>query len=181
MGRVLLTGFYGRGNAGDEAILQCLYEALAPQHAVAIATHPADTHPSHRDWYPYNACVLVDEGSIGRMLEWDPDALVIGGGGLPPAFGAHLALTMRLLGRPTLLVGTDNLDLSLPNPEPLVLRDYMAGFRIVSLRYERGVQATRALGGEAEHGADWVFLLPTGPVAMAAGQERAPAAGTAHP
>lgn len=163
MARILLTGFYGRGNAGDEAILQCLHEALRPHHEVGIAVHPADTHPDFRRWYPYDQSTLVDETAIGRLLDYDPDALVIGGGGLSPGFGAHLALTMRLLGRPTVLAGTDNLDLCMRGGDPAALRDYMRGFRYIGLRYEAGLEATRALGVEASFGADWAMALPMAP------------------
>jgi polysaccharide pyruvyl transferase WcaK-like protein len=161
--RVLVSGFFGRGNAGDEALLQCVYEALSPVHEVGIALHPADTHRDCRSWYPYKDCTLIDEAAIGALLAWDPDALLIGGGGLSPGFGAHFALTMRLLGRPTVLAGTDNLDLCLANPAPEAFRDYMDGFRYIGLRFEAGLQATRALGVEAALGADWAYGLLIAP------------------
>jgi polysaccharide pyruvyl transferase CsaB len=49
--RVLLSGYYGFGNAGDEAVLQCLVSALAeawPElHPVALSADPADTERQH--------------------------------------------------------------------------------------------------------------------------------------
>ena len=186
MARVLVCGFYGRGNAGDEAILQCIYETLRPAHEVGIALHLTDTHPGFREWYPYDDCTLLDDSTVGPMLEWGADALLIGGGGLSPGHGAHLALTMRMLGRPTLLAGTDNLDFCLEsagtpiplarfdcfatqfrdclaNPDPSAFAAYMADFRYLGLRFTAGLERTCALGAAPALGADWAFALPTTP------------------
>jgi len=163
MGRILVSGFYGRGNAGDEALLQCLYEILSPHHEVAIAIHPGDSRPGFHGWYPYDRCRLLDETAIGHLLEYEPDGVVVGGGGLSSAFSAHLVLTARYLGAATALVGTDNHDLVREGPGPLAFRDYMAGFRYVGLRFGIGVRATRAIGVPAEHGADLAFMLHAAP------------------
>ncbi len=49
--RVLLSGYYGFGNAGDEAVLQCLVTALSeawPElRSVALSADPADTERRH--------------------------------------------------------------------------------------------------------------------------------------
>jgi len=49
--RVLLSGYYGFGNAGDEAVLQCLVGALSEAwsdfHPVALSADPADTERRH--------------------------------------------------------------------------------------------------------------------------------------
>jgi hypothetical protein len=161
MARIMLAGFFGRGNAGDEALLQCAYEAISPHHQVLIGVPPRDAHPQAPGWYPYDSATLVDDSCVGPMLEAGAEALVIGGGGLPPAFAADLALTMRLLGRPTALVGTDNLDLVDQPRVPESLRGYLAGFDFLSLRFRSGVEATRLLGVPAHHGGDWAFALGT--------------------
>jgi len=163
VGRILIAGFSARGNAGDEAVLQCLYETLQPHHEVMIAVHPLHSHRDFRNWYPYDRCELVDETVVSSVLNRPLDGMVIGGGGLPPAHAAHLALTTRFLGFPTVLAGTDNSDLVRDDAAPLAFRDYMAGFHAIWLRYGSGVAATRRLGIAAEHGADWAFSLEEAP------------------
>ncbi|MGK7868091.1 polysaccharide pyruvyl transferase family protein [Falsiroseomonas sp. E2-1-a20] len=171
MARIALAGFFGRGNAGDEALLQCTYEALSPHHEVAIGANATASHPAFRSWYPYDGCRIYDDASIGAWLALGAQATVIGGGGLHVGFAAHLALATRFAGGRTVLAGTDALDFLKRTEVERSVLGYLDGFDLVALRFRAGVEALRRLGLErVQLGADWAFALR-----MAAAPEQRPA------
>lgn len=160
MTRVALAGFFGRGNAGDEALLQCIYEALSPHHEIAIGASATASHAAFRSWYPYDGAKLFDDASIGAWLSLGAQATVIGGGGLHVGFAAHLALATRFAGGRTVLAGTDALDFLKRTEVERSVLDYLRGFDLVTLRFRAGVEALQRLGVDrVQLGADWAFGL----------------------
>ena len=81
MTRVLISGYYGFGNTGDEAILVALLSdlrALRPDAIVTVVSgNPADTELE----YGVEAVHWQHVGAIARAAE-QADAMILGGGGL---------------------------------------------------------------------------------------------------
>jgi polysaccharide pyruvyl transferase CsaB len=106
--KLLLLGYFGFGNAGDEAILAAEVTALrdalgADTEFVVVSGDPAYTLTTHG----LSAISRTDLAAIARDLR-TCDALVAGGGSLlqdvtsarPVAFYAGLMLLARALGKP---------------------------------------------------------------------------------
>ena len=51
---LVVTGFFARGNCGDEALLQCAFEAFEATHDLIVSVDEHGAYPGFWDWYPYN-------------------------------------------------------------------------------------------------------------------------------
>lgn len=75
-----VVGFLGRGNAGDEAMFQCIHEAFSPDFDIVAVVDKLGACPGFWDWYPYTHCGLVHVGDIHHFIQ--PMAGLIVGGGI---------------------------------------------------------------------------------------------------
>lgn len=111
--RLLMVGYFGFGNAGDEAVLAAEVEALRAELGPAteflvVSGSPADTRARHG----LSAVRRGDAPGLLRALR-GCDALVAGGGSLlqdvtsarPVAFYGGLMLAARAVGRPVFAYG----------------------------------------------------------------------------
>jgi polysaccharide pyruvyl transferase CsaB len=76
--RAILCGYYGMGNAGDEALLVCLLQSL-PDHIepIVLSKNPTET----QDRYPVKACDRWDLKAVTREMR-QADFFIWGGGSL---------------------------------------------------------------------------------------------------
>ena len=82
--RIALTGYYGFGNAGDDAILQSIVGTIRssdPAAELTVITYPGGDLDAVRRLAPVDAVDGADLESIDRTLR-EADRLVVGGGGL---------------------------------------------------------------------------------------------------
>ena len=76
--RVILCGYYGMGNGGDEALLASLLQMLpASVEPIVLSGNPQET----RDRYQVNAVPRKSLGAVLSALR-DADAFIWGGGSL---------------------------------------------------------------------------------------------------
>ena len=119
---ILVAGYYGFGNTGDEAILQAILEGLRESSPgaspIVVSGNPASTTAQHR----VDAVEWRDVGAISQAVE-RCDLVIVGGGGLfqdhwgfdtetlltPDHYGitfyAGPAALAALFGKPLALVG----------------------------------------------------------------------------
>lgn len=156
-----VLGFLGRGNVGDEAIFQCIYEAFRDKFDIVVAV---DEHGARRgwwDWYPYNELERIHQGNI-HFFEKRLAGLIVGGGGLGLGFGASQVIVARGAGTPTAFAGTDHTHtIEMPLDAVESTRRYYDLFDYVSLRSRVSVEWARRDGIEVHLGADWAFNLVT--------------------
>lgn len=171
---VVIAGFYGRGNCGDEALFQTIYETFAPDFDVIVAVDSFGAVEGFQHWYPYNRCEIRHQCDLDLFDEGRPIvAMMIGGGGLAVGFAANLVFEARARGIPTFISGVDLPGLDMPGcdpPDRRVVRGrqvidagqmkaYLSGFSQVMVRTHHGLDICRQLGVEAEYGADWAIRL----------------------
>ncbi|MGH7244133.1 MAG: polysaccharide pyruvyl transferase family protein [Phycisphaerales bacterium] len=153
----MLVGFYGRGNCGDEALLQSTYELYKDEFNITIAVDEYGAHPKYREWYPYNRCLVVHQ-TWNSEFEQDREyaGLIIGGSGLN---GATLVAAARSRGIPTILAGIDFPLGSNYAKDP-------DGFRTYLNLYDRIITRTRVAKEQFDRvkwdvslGADWAWHL----------------------
>ena len=103
MARILVSGYYGHGNAGDEAILAALTAGLADHELTVLSGDPAATRAEHG----VEAMPRQSLGAIVRALR-STDLVISGGGSLlqdatgPRSVPYYLGVLWlaRRLGRP---------------------------------------------------------------------------------
>jgi len=167
MGRALISGYYGFGNAGDEAILAGLVEgfrALAPELALTVLSgHPAATEAEH-------GVHAMSRGfrSAHTALR-AADLFVSGGGGLiqdatswrSPLYYLKLLEMARRRGLPIACIGHSVGPLRRWWVRALTRRA-LEKVGVLAVRDHRSVEILRGLGlrREVEVTADLAFLLP---------------------
>jgi len=165
--RALVSGYYGFGNAGDEAILAGLIQGfrdLAPEIELTVLSgDPPSTTAEH-------AVVAVPRGlsSVRRSLGLS-DLLISGGGGLlqdvtswrSPLYYLAILEMARRARRPVAFIGQSLGPLRRPWVRALVRRA-LSGVHAVGLRDRPSLELFRQLGlsSPAEVTADLAFLLP---------------------
>jgi hypothetical protein len=103
--RIVLAGFFGRGNCGDEALLQSAYQAFAPDFDITISVDLTGSFNGFWDWYPYNQSEIIHQcdNSIGNRYS----AYIVCGGGLPIGFVENQIMSARMSGVKTYCLSVD--------------------------------------------------------------------------
>ena len=158
--QVVLSGFFGRGNAGDEALLQAQYERLAAGFGIIISVDERGAHDGFWNWYPYDRCRIVHQGNLAVLGESDVIGIHVGGGGLPHGFNAAQVVHARSLGKPAFLTGIDARPAA-STAAATALRGYLGLFDFVSVRSAAAWRKMATLAPACHHGADWAIALPT--------------------
>jgi polysaccharide pyruvyl transferase WcaK-like protein len=157
---IVLSGFFGRGNCGDEAILQAQYERLSPRYDLVISVDQHGAYDGFWNWYPYNCCQVVHQGNLSIIGHKLVIALHVGGGGLPYGFNAAQVIHARSVDKPVFLTGVD----AIPPVSPAAaaaLQSYFAMSGFVSVRSTGAWKTMMKLTSDCQLGADWAIALPT--------------------
>jgi hypothetical protein len=166
-----LAGFFARGNCGDEALLQCICEAMQDEFDFVISLDEHGAYRGYWDWHPYSQFRRTHQtdNALFDRLE-NAAGLLVGGGGLPLGFAANQVFSARAHGLPTALAGVDFIH----GPEsPMrrnpshqksfcgAARQYADLFDFRALRSQKSFDKARGAGLDYVHGADWALRLPT--------------------
>jgi polysaccharide pyruvyl transferase WcaK-like protein len=103
---IVVRGFFGRGNCGDEALLQTIYDLFHERYKIAISTELHDAHPVFRNMHPYDKCEIVN--CENRIIFKRPDiaGFILGGGGLGLGLGWNQYFVAKRRGVPVIHIGT---------------------------------------------------------------------------
>lgn len=163
---IVVSGFWGRGNTGDEAMLQQLYEFLSPVFPVTLSLDRHGAYDGFWNWYPYDCCPTVHQLDVGPVEADRAAALHIGGGGLGLSFNGAQLLHAILANVPVLIAGIDfpsaagDAYLRERSRAELITRH----LSFVSLRTRWSYERYSMMSGNGHLGADWAWDLPTGDV-----------------
>jgi hypothetical protein len=156
--KIVLCGFFGRGNAGDEAFLHVQHALLSPHFDIAIAVEQAGAHRRFRKWYPYSNTEVWNFDEVNRVYDRDVLGINIGGGSLPFASHGHFLLSALDAGKKTLITGVDSsarADADATDIRP----DIYSRLSYFSVRNKKSLKLLRAADIKVEHGADWALGL----------------------
>lgn len=105
--KLVVRGFYGRGNCGDEALLQSLYELFGDKYQLTIATELGDANKDVLyNMHPYNQSDVIN--CENRLIFKNPGVagFILGGGGLGLGFGMNQYIVAKRRGVPVVHIGT---------------------------------------------------------------------------
>ena len=157
---LILSGFFGRGNCGDEALLQVQFEQFSPDYDIVVSVDERGAYDGFWNWYPYDRCRIVHQGNLGIVAEESVIGLHVGGGGLPHGFNAAQVVRARSYDKPVFLSGVD----AAPPVSPEAARAvafYYQLFEFVSVRSAGSGEIMRSLKADCHLGADWALGLKT--------------------
>lgn len=159
--KFVLCGFFGRGNAGDEAFLHVQHALLSPHFEMAIVVEKSGAHRDFASWYPYKDCEVWSFDEVDRLYDSAVYGLNIGGGSLPFAYHGQYLLSALDSGKKTLMTGIDA-SIRPDTPGEAIRRAVYDQVDYFSVRTEKSYQVLRKAGIEVSHGADWALgLEPT--------------------
>jgi len=159
--KVVMAGFYGRGNCGDEALAQRLYEFLSERYKVMISLSRTGAHKDYAKWYPYKDAPVIERSGVGGVLSSDIKGIVVGGGGLHACTAAEHVLGVKSIGGKAIFAGSDMHDLLGSNGNG-IFRHHLSLFDLISLRYPEAYPVLEGYGLKNLHlGSDWAVDLPT--------------------
>lgn len=154
-----ILGFLGRGNSGDEAILQCIYETFVARFDIVLVVDEREARDGYWNWYPYSECQRVHIGDI-HFFEKRLAGLLVGGGGLGLGYGAAQVLVAKGAGTPVALAGVDHPhDVHASLAFAAATHTYLKLFDFVAMRSARAVAYAALDGVSVFHGADWALKL----------------------
>lgn len=170
---LLVAGFFGRGNCGDEALFQVIYEEFARDYDVIVSLDEHGAAEGYWNWYPYERCKRIHQGNLADPAR-TARAMIVGGGGLPIGFVADQVIAARSAGIPIAFAGTD-LPASRFHRGPAAdaaLQSYIKLFNVVALRSAAAVEQATVLKRQVTYGADWALRLATDKAADVTMNER---------
>jgi polysaccharide pyruvyl transferase CsaB len=167
--RVILCGYYGQDNAGDEALLVSLLQLLpANVEAIALSANPRVTQAR----YGIEACPSRDWRKIWQLMRC-ADGFIWGGGSLmqdvtsvtSPLYYAGLMFLAQRLGLKTIAWGQGIGPLTRPPIRWLTGR-VLKGCDAISVRDQASAQLVQQWGLQALLAPDPVWLLQSRPSSL---------------
>lgn len=146
--KIEIAGFFGYGNAGDEAILQAMIDSLGWDNEYYISTTlPFNLAEEYHFKLPYPV-EWVREIADCRT---DYDVYLLGGGGLDWGFGWRQTLAAFAAGKPSMNYGVGySRRPVLYHPKLVELyKEFLSQFDAVTVRDEDSLSLLREIGVEA--------------------------------
>lgn len=105
--KLVIRGFFGKGNCGDEAILQTLFDFFSPTFDIVIST---DLKGIDEEWlykmHPYNKSMIIHCEDRSIFKQKDVSGFLLGGGGFGNGFGFNQFAVARRAGKKIIHAGT---------------------------------------------------------------------------
>lgn len=146
--RVVIVGFYGMGNCGDEAILlglKSILKSFDPNIGIDVAT---ELPPIYHEEYNKKVDVGVrsltnfDFGSgVDRV-----GLLILGGGGLASGYGMGLVMRAKAAGIPVLNIGIEYIEYGDESRDFRLFQDYLRVFDDIVVRTKESSEYLNSLG-----------------------------------
>lgn len=107
MERIIINGFFAKGNCGDEAILQTWYDMLSPHYRI-VASLDADVikDSEYKSSDLYTKIDIIQNRRVDIFCRDDIKAYIIGGGGLGLGFGIEQWLHASVRNKKLFYLGT---------------------------------------------------------------------------
>lgn len=156
--RIMINGFYGAGNSGDEAMLRNFVYNIRKRYEDCMILVATDKKQSFicKDVY------FISSEDRSQLEE--TDVYVLGGGDLPPAFGSQLLIHAKKANNKCIMMGVSINDLWMDENLRTIHVDLLKLFDVIYVRDVKSSENLKVLGIEHRLGTDIAFDLPTQPI-----------------
>jgi len=158
---IVLTGFWGRGNAGDEAMLQVLYEYFSPHFEIIISVDLNGAYDGFWNWYPYSQARIIHQCDVAIIADENVRGVFTGGGGLPIGFGGAQKAVASALSKTTIISGIDDPTSFVRGPcfNKHFASKYLSSYTILTSRTKSAFDRLKTIVPRVQLGADWAWGL----------------------
>lgn len=155
-GRIVLSGFFGRGNVGDEAMLQVQYERLSPHFDLTISVEERGAYDGFWNWYPYNQCPIIHQANTDALRADEVLGLHVGGGELRLGFNGGQLLAARAAGKTVCMSGIEGGETftEAARHNPRLLHSLLSDMALIAARSEDSHHFFATWSEAAVRGAD---------------------------
>ncbi len=137
MERIIINGFFAKGNCGDEAILQAWYDMLSPYYRI-VASVDSDllVNNYYKKFEFYSKIDIIQNRRVDIFCREDIRGYIVGGGGLGLGFGVEQLLHAKLRNKKRMYLGTVIHDEFFDGDDSFIElnRQILNTFDIISLR-----------------------------------------------
>lgn len=161
--KIILCGFFGRGNAGDEAFVHAQHRLLSKEFDIVIALDKNAVRSDVHEWEPYRLGDVWSYDEFGRVFH-DPTihGVHVGGGSLPFGFAAQFTMTALDARKAVVISGVDAA-INQRMPGKAFRQHFYSSIDLLAVRNSFHFRALRKVK-TAMLGADWALGLPVEPV-----------------
>lgn len=161
--KIILCGFFGRGNAGDEAFVHAQHRLLSKEFDIVVAIDRNGVRPDCHTWEPYSRSEVWTYDEFGRLFhEPDIHGMNVGGGSLPFGFAGQFVMTALDARKAVVLSGIDaSMNRRAPGYE--FRRQIYSQVNLLAIRNEKYLKTLDVIPN-AMLGADWALGLKVEPV-----------------
>jgi len=160
--KLVLCGFFGRGNAGDEAFLHVQHRLFSEHFDIAVVVEPSAAHGDFASWEPYNQCEIWRFDEVNKIYDASVYGLHVGGGSLPFAYAGHYILSALDARKKVVMSGIDAA-IKPKARENDVRREIYGRVDYLSVRTRKSFKSLKKAGVKVSRGADWALGLHTAP------------------
>ncbi len=166
MRKLVVRGFYGNGNCGDEAILQSIFRYFGKKFGIVLSVNNADhviTRIQRESIYPYNKCQICWNFDRDIIISDETIGIFLGGGGLGLGFGWEQYMFSWLFGKKLIHSGVHITAEYIKNTDEkfnFVTQNFLKSADFLSVRHHASQAACSRLGVQANFLPDWAFGLP---------------------
>lgn len=166
MQKLLVRGYYGNGNCGDEALLQTMHQFFSPHYKLGVSVNnAANVHANlkKKNVFPYDEMDVhwsVDRGAVASP---QTRGFLLGGGGLGLGFGWDQYMFAWLHGKKIIHTGVHITGEFFSNDVHFnqVTRNFLNRADFFSVRHQHSIDMAAAFGVIPQYVPDWAFALNT--------------------
>lgn len=137
MEKIIINGFFGKGNCGDEAILQTWVDNLSEKYKIvaSIDSNLISCNNEYKKYDLYKEIDVIQNRRVDIFCQDDIKGYIIGGGGLGLGFGVEQWIHAILRDKKTFYLGTIVHDEFFDNEKIIEInKNFFNSFEMISVR-----------------------------------------------
>lgn len=168
MKKLVIRGYYGNGNCGDEALLQTMHGFYSSAFQIVVSVNKLESALSlqKQGVFPYKSSEVCGSLHRGLLANRETVGMILGGGGLGLGFGWDQYMFAWRNNKKIIHAGvhiTGEFYKDSDESFNQVSRNFLAAADWFSVRHRHSIAMCSKIGVKARYLPDWAFALPVEP------------------